>query len=324
MQLKEQLAVQAVVAGIEEFECDVICCCVEEMGEGLRTVKVDGEGRRKARREREEKREWRERRMEGRGAGEKTGMMAGCDGFDLPGRRDGTGIQAIDPQAAANIAVASTCTYDLPHAARGVKRGPGGGPAGPGGAQQAAGNSERWEGSSSRVGRTRSGVCEPNAGRGSACQPARASVERGAGSSAGPCPLPPCEPAAACVRNGGADGGASGHPPAVDLLVVTAVSKLCDLHGSGTKGGVSRLDVFLSVSESPAHPHDAPFSFPQLKGALKVPPNAPCCSGLLRVGGGRGSLSVGQSVLRTHTRDTFGPVALVFLHPANDEVDWWC
>ena len=76
MQLKEQLAVQAVVAGIEEFECDVICCCVDEMEEGLRKVRVDREGRRKARRKREERKEWRERMMEGRGAG---GAPGDCD-----------------------------------------------------------------------------------------------------------------------------------------------------------------------------------------------------------------------------------------------------
>ena len=40
MQLKEQLAVQAVVVGIEEFECDVVFCGMDELEEGLRRVKL--------------------------------------------------------------------------------------------------------------------------------------------------------------------------------------------------------------------------------------------------------------------------------------------
>ena len=45
MQLKEQLAVAAVMAGIEEFECDVIVCCSSRMAEGLAQVSVNAEER---------------------------------------------------------------------------------------------------------------------------------------------------------------------------------------------------------------------------------------------------------------------------------------
>ena len=40
MQIKEQLSVQAVVAGIEEFECDVVSCSGSRIAEGLAQVRV--------------------------------------------------------------------------------------------------------------------------------------------------------------------------------------------------------------------------------------------------------------------------------------------
>ena len=46
MQLKEQLAVQAVVVRIEEFECDVLVCHNGKRAEGLAQVKVGTERRR--------------------------------------------------------------------------------------------------------------------------------------------------------------------------------------------------------------------------------------------------------------------------------------
>ena len=40
MQLKEQLAVQAVVVGIEDFECDFVFCGMDKLEEGLSGVKL--------------------------------------------------------------------------------------------------------------------------------------------------------------------------------------------------------------------------------------------------------------------------------------------
>ena len=40
-QVKEQLGVQAVIAGIHEFECDIITCYADEVEAGLARVQVD-------------------------------------------------------------------------------------------------------------------------------------------------------------------------------------------------------------------------------------------------------------------------------------------
>ena len=113
MQLKEQLTVAAVVAGVAEFECDVICFYFDELLEALGRVRVDVAGREARREERERERREEERRARGRQEGWEGVVDQGAEGIKRS-RTEKGGVYGVESRGRPVVDVlAVTCTFSL-------------------------------------------------------------------------------------------------------------------------------------------------------------------------------------------------------------------
>ena len=228
IQIKEELMVQAVVAGIADFDCHVIFSFADDMARGLAQVQVDGEARR-ARRE-----GW----SRGWGRGRKIPKFqnpnppwpeAGAGGS---GHRE-YGSMGEDAEAGGTRGG---------HASGGVKRPHGGGgvvsaddlrPA------LAEGLSRRSDGAAGDAARETAA----RAGAGALAQGAAGAAAGGAAEGAA------AERAAAGAEaavGAGEDGDVD-----VDVLAVCSILKLQDYADEATEEGPSVREAFLSVSLSP-------------------------------------------------------------------------